>query len=56
MCEDSSLEYYNYLPGEKLPSEVRSHIVSFISPAPINLDLDKCIRDAPGRSPEATTG
>ena len=56
MCEDSSLEYYNYLPGEKLPLEVRSHIVSFISPAPINLDLDKCIRDAPGRSPEATTG
>jgi hypothetical protein len=35
-CEDASLKYYNYLPGEKLPLEVRSHIVSFISP--INLD------------------
>ena len=38
-CEDSSLKYYNYLPGEKLPLEVRSHIVSFISP--INLDAEK---------------
>ena len=30
-CEDSSIGYYNYLPGYKLPLDVRSHIIGFIS-------------------------
>ena len=31
-CEDSSIGYYNYLPGYKLPLEIRRHIIGFISP------------------------
>ena len=34
-CEDSTIAYYNYLPGNKLPLDVRSKIISFISPVPI---------------------
>jgi hypothetical protein len=32
-CEDSSIDYYNYLPGNKLPLDVRTHIIGFISMA-----------------------
>ena len=32
-CEDSSIDYYNYLPGYKLPLDVRTHIIGFISMA-----------------------
>ena len=32
-CEDSSIDYYNYLPGYKLPLDVRRHIIGFISMA-----------------------
>ena len=32
LCENSSISYYNFLPGYKVPLEIRSHIVSFISP------------------------
>jgi len=32
LCEESSISYYNSLPGNKIPLEIRSHIVSFISP------------------------
>ena len=31
-CQDLSINYYNYLPGSQLPMDIRSHIVSFISP------------------------
>mgnify|MGYP006089565011 CR=1 FL=1 len=34
-CENSTIMYYNYLPGNKLPLEVRSKIISFISPVPM---------------------
>ena len=34
-CEDSTINYFNYLPGKKIPLEIRSHIVSFISPTRI---------------------
>jgi hypothetical protein len=34
-CEDSTIVYYNYLPGNKLPIELRTKIISFISPVPI---------------------
>ena len=34
-CENSTIDYYNYLPGNKLPLEVRSKIISFISPVPM---------------------
>lgn len=34
-CEDSTIMYYNYLPGNKLPLEIRTKIISFISPVPI---------------------
>jgi len=34
-CENSTIDYYNYLPGNKLPLDVRSKIISFISPVPI---------------------
>ena len=36
-CEDLTIEYYYYLPGNKLPLDIRSHIVSFISPIPLLL-------------------
>lgn len=32
LCEETSISYYNFLPGYKVPLEIRSHIVSFISP------------------------
>jgi hypothetical protein len=35
ICEDTSIHYYNYLPGNKLPLDVRSKIISFISPVPM---------------------
>lgn len=34
-CENSTIDYYNYLPGNKLPLDVRSKIISFISPVPM---------------------
>lgn len=34
-CEKTSLSYYNLLPGDKLPLDIRNIIVSFISIAPI---------------------
>ncbi len=34
--ESTSLSYYNLLPGNKLPLDIRSIIVSFISIVPIN--------------------
>jgi len=36
-CEDLTIEYYYYLPGNKLPLDIRSYIVSFISPIPLLL-------------------
>lgn len=30
-CEQSTIHYYNYLPGNILPLDIRSHIISFIS-------------------------
>tara|TARA_B110001450_G_C17457630_1_gene414770 strand:+ start:28 stop:468 length:441 start_codon:yes stop_codon:yes gene_type:complete len=30
-CEDSTIAYYNYLPGNKLPLEIRRKIISYIS-------------------------
>ena len=35
ICEDTTIGYYNYLPGNKLPLDVRSKIISFISPVPM---------------------
>lgn len=35
ICEDTTISYYNYLPGNKLPLDVRSKIISFISPVPM---------------------
>ena len=35
ICEDTTIHYYNYLPGNKLPLDVRSKIISFISPVPM---------------------
>jgi hypothetical protein len=34
-CEDYTINYYNYLPGNKLPLDVRSNIISFISLVPM---------------------
>jgi len=34
-CENTSLSYYNLLPGNKLPLDIRSVIVSFISIVPM---------------------
>jgi len=35
LCEESSISYYNSLPGNKIPLDVRSHIVGFISQVPL---------------------
>jgi len=35
LCEDSSISYYNSLPGYKVPLEIRTHIISFISQVPL---------------------
>lgn len=35
LCEDSSISYYNSLPGNKIPLEIRTHIISFISQVPL---------------------
>jgi len=35
LCEESSISYYNSLPGYKVPLEIRGHIVGFISQAPM---------------------
>ena len=35
LCEDSSISYYNSLPGHKIPLEIRTHIISFISQVPL---------------------
>lgn len=34
-CEESTIEYYNYLPGKKLPLYIRTKIINYISPVPI---------------------
>ena len=35
LCEETSISYYNFLPGYKVPLEIRGHIVSFISQVPL---------------------
>ena len=35
LCEETSISYYNFLPGYKVPLEIRGHIVGFISPVPL---------------------
>ena len=30
-CEETTIDYYNYLPGYKIPLDIRSHIIGFIS-------------------------
>ena len=34
-CEDKTISYYNYLPGNTLPLDIRSKIISFISSVPM---------------------
>lgn len=31
-AENSTIQYYNFLPGYKIPLDIRNHIIGFISP------------------------
>lgn len=34
-CEESTINYYNYLPGSILPLNIRTKIINYISPVPM---------------------